>query len=492
MTHLRPLSPKEASYLSDATEFTNFGYSLTLSISANEAEKRLPIVLERVSNEHPNLGSRIAVSATNTNTKPELVFERRPCFRVPIRSCNGASIDGVVQTELATPFHVFRRGLARVVVVGNSDLDDRSRVGLVFVFSHAAFDGAVAAQIVFSCIKGLLNKDTTEEGGKEVVAVEDKLWFVDMIPKTERTWTKFIGFILNLLGLYYFIYKSKPVLLKQTPVPLQDDIQSLFENLRQSKGIEEHALHSQLTLCSTTSFNAQDTAHIIQRAKTLKVSVTSLLCGAMGAAFAHPSLLPTSTLPESKRHKPQISLLAGLAVNGRPARHIPSTTDGTFNYILLLPHVSISQTSDLTTETDIQSLMIFQDLRTRLARNEPFHLARFLPAPSTVAAKWKDEGAQSVGFTPKMYQLAPVKAKTDTPVAYTLSNVGNFNQDFGDAVQDFRMVSTMRTDINTRRVEVGVVTLDGRMTVTLSWLNGMVGDEQLSLLKERFLSGLMG
>ncbi|ORY42170.1 hypothetical protein BCR33DRAFT_718370, partial [Rhizoclosmatium globosum] len=449
-----------------ATEFTNFAYSLTLSISANEAEKRLPLVLERVSNEHPNLGSRIAVSATNTNTKPELVFERRPC--------NGASIDGVVQTELATPFHVFRRGLARVVVVGNSDLDDRGRVGLVFVFSHAAFDGAVAAQIVFRCIKGLLNKDTTEEGGKE--------W----------TWTKFIGFILNLLGLYYFIFKSKPVLLKQTPVPSQDDTQSLFENLRQTNGIEEHALHSQLTLCTTTSFNAQETSHIIQRAKTLKVSVTSLLCGAMGAAFAHPSLLPTSTLPESKRHKPQISLLAGLAVNGRPARHIPSTTDGAFNYILLLPHVSISQTSDLTTETDIQSLMIFQDLRTRLARNEPFHLARFLPVPSTVAAKWKDEGAQSVGFTPKMYQLAPVKAKTDTPVAYTLSNVGNFNQDFGDAVQDFRMVSTMRTDINTRRVEVGVVTLDGRMTVTLSWLNGMVGDEQLSLLKERFLSGLMG
>ncbi|KAJ3019307.1 UNVERIFIED_CONTAM: hypothetical protein HDU68_010723 [Siphonaria sp. JEL0065] len=528
---IRALTAKESSYLSDPSEFTNFAYSFTL-VESKENERiedlktRAASALALVAADNALLTASICV-ANNS-----LVFRQNLDATIPLRvDEEGESLDVVVecgalnnmsllycvtlsiskqliqqliqQLELATPLHVFKHGLSRVVLVPNQS--NKTKVGIVFTFAHAAFDGAVAAHIVFQFVRAL--KGIKEAEKKP--AIED--FAQDMVPKTERTWSKFVRFILNLLGLYYFIYTAKPSLLRKAPQLSPDESQILFESLKNTKGMHESALNAQLTRIVTRHFTAQETAAIIQRAKSLKVSVTSLLGGAMGAAFASDQLLPP-TPPASSKKSPvrQISLLTGLAVNGRPARSIPTAVNGAFNYVLLLPHVSINITStpqDLIRETDIQSLLISHELKARLHRNEPYQLARFLPSQQLVAFKWSQQKSQDQGVTPKMYQLAPEKAKDSLPVGYTLSNVGNFlfsgGLGSGDTttatpnnnevvLDDFRFVSTMRCDINTRRIELSVVTLDGKMTVAFSHLNGMVGHQDIDVLFDRFLTGLMG
>ncbi|KAJ3119645.1 hypothetical protein HK100_000212 [Physocladia obscura] len=522
---VRKLNAKEASYLANTHEFTNFAYSFRISLDAfnslaafTSAAKRS---LECITKAHPLACCNVAVSAFAR----ALVFRKAKLSDLRVETApSGSSLDSVLLSEIAIPIQVFHEPLVRIVLVLpteaeiNSEFHHPKNAGVVFTFAHVGFDGTVAAHIITMWLNELLDSgslnslsETPQYSQQDVLVLES-----DMIPTSERTWQKFIRFVLNTLGLLVFIFfKSRPTIIKPStaaPKSLDQIDKELLLLLRN----KQEAKNAQLTLFRSRFLNPEETEKVIQRAKRYGVSVTALICGALATAIACSKLLPQNNsrppvfLPFSfliillDRKKNTISILSALAINGRQARFISPQTDGAFNYILLAPHVSIKIIDEnsgekLVTESHIQADLIKFELDRRLKSNEPLQMARFLPSPAKVFLTWfnKASWVSRIVITPKEApDFNAVKfSAARLPICYALSNVGRIRSSSMSEilkVSDFRMVCTMRDEGNLRRIEANAVTFNKKMTISLQTLYGMVDAVDLDLLEERLYNILLG
>ncbi|KAI8611887.1 hypothetical protein BC830DRAFT_1139286 [Chytriomyces sp. MP71] len=472
---VRPLNAKEASYLCTRDQFTNFAFGLTLAgvvVSRNDAAN----ALESVARRNPLLRVRVALRSAS------LVFVARKAPDVVVAddmvvvADSAVRLDSHLEAEISTPIPVLAHTARLTIIPREGDTD------VIFTFAHAAFDAMCASTIVADWIHIVTSTPlpvSQDMDPLQNVTVPPN----DMIPTSERTWPNFFRFLWTVASLQFWIFMYMPVLLKVATPP--EDIRAAFKDV-----VTEEAKNMQLTRLTTHFLGAEETKKVVTRAKTLGVTVSGLIVGSLAAAIASDKLLPSKSPKAAKSSQTQaqkMALLAAIAVNGRPGLDIPSTHNGSFNYGLLVPLSSVTIVSEksVAVEAAIQSTRANLDLKRRLLAKEPLHLARFLPTYDP----FKNPVAE--GCHPPAMRLAPAKPADALPVAFVLSNLGSVRVGV-PAVRAFRMVSTLRPDINTRRVEVNVVSVDGLMSVTFAHLNGMVLRADLELLVERFLLGLLG
>ncbi|KAJ3249266.1 hypothetical protein HDU78_005406 [Chytriomyces hyalinus] len=502
---LRRLNSKEASYLASAPEFTNFGFAFAVKTTSATARVRLTQAATSALNEV--VERHVMMRATVVLDNAALAFKEGGT--VALEVAEGVSLERVAESAIATPMNTAASLAHLWLVFNDTNSEEDSDFAVVFTFAHCAFDAMCASSICFDWIK-FLNanlQNVTIHLSPVSNQLSDKIFNVpiDMIPAKQKTWAAFIPFILHIIWLYMFMAFAKPATLQRAKIDSVDGVRSLFNNV-----FLESAKNAQLTRLFTRTLSKDETARVIQRAKSINTSVTGLICGAMSAALASERLLldPKTSVKNSSKStstkKRQFSFLAGLSVNGRPGLDISPTEPGAYNYSLLIPHTSVTAVSDksVSVEAAVQSSRAALELTTRLRRDEPVQLARFL----TPYDYFKHPLGNPSALKPALYALPDLRAeKKRLPLAFTLSNLGSFTCNVAGeeaegtgnikevlSVEGFRLLSTMRHDACTTRVEMHVVSLNKCMSITMSVLNEMVDPDNLQLLQSRFYTGLLG
>ncbi|KAJ3390504.1 hypothetical protein HDU84_007355, partial [Entophlyctis sp. JEL0112] len=181
--------------------------------------------------------------------------------RIPVSlDRKSITLNAACEEELAIPIQPFDfQGLCRVRVVELPipKRHDPFAVGVIFTFSHVAFDGTAGSSIVFEWLNALF------DGPDKALNRQDSKsqTLTTMLPASENSLPKLFSFCLSVLQLLWFLYVHRPVTL-EFPTGLTD--KDLFET-----SLCDEARHSQLTRFRTHFFTESESAAIIARAKSL-------------------------------------------------------------------------------------------------------------------------------------------------------------------------------------------------------------------------------
>ncbi|KAJ3199968.1 hypothetical protein HDU67_002392 [Dinochytrium kinnereticum] len=535
----RPLNAKEASYLLLPSEFTNFGFSLAVSTEPFQSFagflSAVKDSLKEVSESHPILRSRIVSlpSGRLTGNKLHLEESASPWPPIPVRveTNRSRSLHAVLEDEMNLPIPITSVPLMRVVVVAPSEKEKTT--GIVFTFPHSAMDGRCGMEVVKDWARAMRSR-TSAWTGQDVTgslssprqSLEDVAVAVkNLVPSSAKTWTSLWRFISHLVRMLVWIRFSKPAVLKTRFDPASPPSESNMKSLQRSTK----------TRGLRISFTKAQTSAAVARAKTLGVSLTALLMASTAVAVAPFSTrtpkgrtltktskgwwswLPFSWLVASSSNtaaKPPpspstprrpktrtIPLLAGLAIDARPALGIPSSLNGAFNTGILVKHtvtpylpVSTSHLG-LFNAAGSGAASVASSISEAIAKNVGYAWRYAALLPST---PHPNGDALLLASTPHERISLPTQ-RPSVPMAYTLTNIGRVElQEAEDGgmieawVKEAWMMSTVKPVSSWGIVEVNAATVGGVLRVILGYVDECFDEKVVKEVAKRIGVAMCG
>ncbi|KAJ3103284.1 hypothetical protein HDU97_010273 [Phlyctochytrium planicorne] len=466
----RPLNLKEANYLLNTSEHTNFAYALKIQPqSFGDFETTFQNAVNYLPSQHPILESRIeSIPEPKGGHKLFFVNDKRPITIRIIRD-GSVSVHALLREEINNRMDV-SQGLFRVVLLK----PEGKEVHVVFTFAHCGIDGRGGMEVVKDWVKAM-----EEHFSSPALEPLSKGDIPSLIPSFSKTWRTYLSFLFHIIKTLSWIHFSPPPCLKTPSRPI---------TFGKEPGTAGNTTHVGM------AFTKSQTAELVGRARALGVSVTSLMLSSIGIAIV-PYL-------ESKRRKQggekpsgggrltrrAVDLLSYIAVDARSALELPLSLNGCFNTGFLIRQRRIPLLAGSTSYLGLfnasgtGAASIASIIKSAVSQNHGY--------------AWRYASLLTKGPIPSQEALSsPLTCTTSKedrlPIAFGLSNLGAVElKTVSGWVEELWILSTVKRDSCWGLLEVNSLTVDGGMSMTVA--STEIGNVVLETIAKRVFIGLTG